>query len=143
MSDLRKETEMTNHQYGPKGHIVDTFLEHLKQMTEADWLAVSAEWCVTDYAARDVAWHVAVAAAGSAAAAAAGSAARYASAAGSVALSASAAGSAAWYTAWHAAWYAACEIQGADLLRERRRPFFFLPMFGFADERAIIKQERR
>jgi len=26
-------------------------------------------------------------------------------------------------------------------LRERGQPFFFLPMFGFADEQAIIKQE--
>jgi hypothetical protein len=25
---------MTNHQYGPKGHIVDAFLEHLKEMTD-------------------------------------------------------------------------------------------------------------
>jgi hypothetical protein len=88
---------MTNHQYGPKGHIVDAFFEHLKQMTKADWLAVSAAW----YAARDTA------------------------------------GYGEWYTAINAAW----EILGADLLRERGQPFFFLPMFGFADEQAIIKQE--
>ena len=32
---------------------------------------------------------------------------------------------------------AAWEIQGAHLLRERGKPFFFLPMFGFADPEAI------
>ncbi len=87
---------MTNHQYGPKGHIVDAFLEHLKQMTKADWLAVSA--------ARDAVLD------------------------------------AAWDAARDAVLDAVWEILGADLLRERGQPFVFLPMFGFADEQAIIKQ---
>jgi hypothetical protein len=119
---------MTNHQYGPNGHILDAFLEHLKQMTEADWLAVSAAsdaaadaadaaadaaW----YAARDAEWYAAWAAVRDAA------------------------GDAAEFAAWYASWYAAWEILGADLLRERGQPFVFLPMFGFADEQAIIKQE--
>jgi hypothetical protein len=119
---------MTNHQYGPKGHIVDAFLEHLKQMTEADWLAVFATWD----AASDAVWDAARDTTGY---------------------------DDAWYDAWGIAWdvarrivgvgsavryaagYAAGEILGADLLRERGQPFFFLPMFGFADEQAIIKQE--
>lgn len=36
-----------------------------------------------------------------------------------------------------AAGAAAGEIQGAHLLRERGKPFFFLPMFGFAEPEAI------
>ena len=117
---------MTDHQYGPKGHIVDAFLEHLKQMTKTDWLAVFATWD----AASDAVWDAARDTTGY---------------------------DDAWYDAWGIAWdavwdavldaagyaagYAAGEILGADLLRERGQPFFFLPMFGFADEQAIIKQE--
>ena len=40
--------------------------------------------------------------------------------------------------AWYAAWYATNEIQGATLMRERGHPFFFLPMFGFADPEAVL-----
>jgi hypothetical protein len=39
--------------------------------------------------------------------------------------------------AWDAAW-AANEIQGADLMRERNQPFYFLPLFGFADPEAVL-----
>ena len=124
---------MTNHQYGPNGHIVDAFLEHLEGMTEADWLAVIATW-----QASDDSWYAASYAALSAAGSAAGSTAAAAlKAAGPASLSA--ARCAAGYAARYAAGYAVCEILGADLLRERGQPFFFLPMFGFADEQAIIK----
>lgn len=44
----------------------------------------------------------------------------------------------AWDAAKLAAWNAAWEIQGSDLLRERNPPFFFLPLFGFADEQAVL-----
>jgi hypothetical protein len=124
---------MTNHQYGPKGHVLDAFLEHLKQMTEADWLAVNdardaasdakwdAAWYTAGYAVRettrDTSWYITGVAAGVAAGYFARPAAR------------------------PAARYAVWEILGADLLRKRGQPFFFLPMFGFADEQAIIKQE--
>ena len=132
MSDLRKETEMTNHQYGPKGHIVDAFLEHLEGMTKADWLAVSAASNAVGWTARDAAkhavWDAAQDTIGYALGYAARNAAGYAS------------GYAAKHAGWDATWHAVWEIQGADLLRERGQPFFFLPMFGFADERAIIKQ---
>jgi hypothetical protein len=36
--------------------------------------------------------------------------------------------------------YAANEIQGADLMRERGLDFYFLPLFGFADEKAILEE---
>jgi len=49
---------------------------------------------------------------------------------------ADAAGAAARGAAWAAA-RGANEIQGAALMRERGQPFFFLPMFGFADPEAI------
>jgi len=56
-----------------------------------------------------------------------------------------AAGAAAWdaarVAAWDAAWDAAHEIQGASILRERGKPFTFLPMFGFADPEAVLAAE--
>ncbi len=30
------------------------------------------------------------------------------------------------------------EIQGSDIIRERKQQFFFLHMFGFADEQAVL-----
>jgi hypothetical protein len=90
---------MTEHIYGPNGHIVDAFIEHLKGMTEEQWDAARD-------AAGDAAWD--------------------------------AAGDAAWDAAGDAAW----EIQGADLLHERNQPFFFLPLFGFADEQAVLGDKK-
>jgi hypothetical protein len=89
------------------------FWWHMDQMTPADWAAArAAAW----YAARDAAWAAARAAAGAAARAAAWYAAR----------------DAAWAAAWAAARDAAGEIQGARILREKGRDFYFLPLFGFA-----------
>ena len=76
------------------------------------------------YAVWDAAWHAARYAARDAA----GDAAGYA------------VWDAAWDAAWHAARYAArdaagyatSEIQGAEILKRDGKPFFFLPMFGFA-----------
>jgi len=121
---------MTDHKYGPKGHIVDAFIEHLKGMTNDDWerfnaartAARTAAWHAAKDAARTAAWHAAAHAARTAAWHAAKDAAK----------------DAAWDAAWHAAWHAAGEIQGTDLMRERGQPFFFLPMFGFADEQAVL-----
>jgi hypothetical protein len=129
---------MTNHQYGPKGHIVDAFLAHLKQMTKAERVIVAAARGATDYAALDAALDAAQDAAEEATEHAPWHAAM------------EAVRNAAWYpeeenvarkTAWRTAREGTLEILGADLLRERGQPFFFLPMFGFADEQAIIKQE--
>ena len=125
---------MTNHQYGPKGHLVDAFLEHLKEMTEADWLAVNDAWRATSYADWNAAWDAAWAAAW-------GSAAGYATSDTAGNDASDAAKNAPSYVSRNAAGSAAWEILGADKLRERGQPFFFLPMFGFADEQAIIKQE--
>jgi hypothetical protein len=88
------------------------FWWHLDQMTEAQWDAARA-------AARDAAWAAARAAAWAAARAAARDAAW------------DAARAAARDAAWDAAAHAASEIQGARLLREQGKDFYFLPMFGF------------
>ena len=52
-----------------------------------------------------------------------------------------AAGDAAGVAARAAAW-ACSEIQGAALMRERGQPFFFLPMFGFADPEAVLAADQ-
>jgi hypothetical protein len=43
-----------------------------------------------------------------------------------------AAGQAAGQASWNAAWRASWEIRGAAILRREGKPFFFLPLFGFA-----------
>ena len=129
---------MTDHKYGPKGHIVDAFIVHIRGMTAADWDKVAAAWDAAwdparpaaGVAAWDTAWDAAWDAAREpewgAAWAAAWDAARYA------------AWGAAHYGGRSAAEYAAWEIKGADIMRKRGYPFYFLPMFGFADEHAVL-----
>ena len=59
-------------------------------------------------------------------------------------------GDAAGFAAWDAAWVAARvaagnaanEIQGAALMRERGYPFYFLPLFGFADPEAVLAADK-
>jgi hypothetical protein len=49
---------------------------------------------------------------------------------------------AAWEAGWEAGWeasWASNEIQGAAVMRERNQPFFFLPLFGFANPEAVIE----
>ena len=48
-----------------------------------------------------------------------------------------AARAAAWEAAWAVAW-ATNEIQGAAVMRAKGLPFFFLPLFGFADPEAVM-----
>ena len=48
------------------------------------------------------------------------------------------AGDAAWDAAWGAAG-ATNEIQGAAIMRAKGQPFFFLPLFGFANPEAILE----
>ena len=42
---------------------------------------------------------------------------------------------------WGAAW-ATHEIQGAAVMRAKNQPFFFLPLFGFADPAAVVAADR-
>jgi hypothetical protein len=93
------------------------FWWHLDQMTKDQW---AAAWDAARAAAWDAAWDAARDAARAAARAAARDAARAAARA-----------------AARDAANAASEIQGARLLREQGKPFFFLPLLGFADPEAI------
>jgi hypothetical protein len=100
--------------YGPETATVEAFIQHLKAMTPEQWAAArDAAGDAAGAAAWDAAWD----AAGDAAGVAAGAA------------------------AWDAAW-AVSEIQGAALMRERGQPFFFLPMFGFADPEAVVSAQK-
>jgi hypothetical protein len=149
---------------GSEAQTVLAFWRHLDRMTDEDWLKVDAAWAAAWAAAGDAAGGAAWAAAW-AARAAAGDAAWAAAWAAKAA-----AGDAAWAAAWAAAgdaaggaaraaaWaaagvvagvaagdagYACSEIQGAALMRERGQPFFFLPMFGFADPEAVLAAEAK
>jgi hypothetical protein len=101
---------------GDQAHVVLAFWRHLDSMNS-----------IARTAARTAAWDVAGAAARTAAGAAARDAARDAARA--------AAGAAAGAAAW-----ASNEIQGAAIMRERRQPFFFLPLFGFDKPEDIIER---
>jgi hypothetical protein len=108
--------------YGPETKTVEAFLRHLNRMTPEEWAATGA-------AARDAAWNAAWAAARDATGAAAWNAAW--------AAARDATGAATGAAAWAAAG-AANEIQGAAPMRERGQPFYFLPLFGFADPEAVL-----
>ena len=59
------------------------------------------------------------------------------------AAEADAASTAARYAAARAAHYAVYEILGASFMRERGQPFYFLPMFGFADPEAVLAADKK
>jgi hypothetical protein len=121
--------------YGPNTETVEAFIQHLKGMTPEQWRVVLVAWDAAwgasnaaDDAAREAAWDAVWNAVWDSAATAA----------------------AAWETASDAAWdaaaawaarYAIYEILGATLMRERGQPFYFLPMFGFADPEAVLEIE--
>jgi hypothetical protein len=99
---------------GDQAFVVLAFWRHFDRMTPA-----------AEEAAREAARAAAGAVAGEAARAAAGAAAGEAARA--------AAGAVGWEAAW-----ATNEIQGAAVMRTNGQPFFFLPLFGFADPEAVI-----
>ena len=108
---------------GDQAQTVLAFWRHLDKVTPE---ARAAAWALARAAARDSAsdsaWVLAWAAAGASAREAACDAA------------CDAASDAAWDTVW-----ATNEIQGAAIMRKRGRPFFFLPIFGFATPEAILE----
>jgi len=113
---------------GDQAQTVLAFWSHLDGMKAKDWEKVAAARA----AARAAAWDAARDDAWDAARAAAWDADRDAAWDAAWAAARAAARDAARDAAW-----AAAEIQGARLLRGREQPFFFLPMFGFADPEAI------
>jgi len=112
---------------GNQAQTVLAFWRHMDRMTAKQWYAAGV-------AARVAAWDAAGSAAGVAARAAAWAA----------AWAADWARDAAWAAAWDdagardAAGYATYEIQGAAIMRKNGTPFFFLPLFGFADPEAVL-----
>ena len=102
---------------GDQAHIVLAFWLHLDAMTAEQWASARA-------AARAAAWAAAGAAAHAAAGASAWAAARAAARAAAGAAARAAAG-------------ATNEIQGAAVMRANETPFYFLPVFGFANPEAI------
>lgn len=122
--------------YGPEGPTVAAFIRHLKRMTPEQWNAAgSAAGDSVWYAAGDAAWYAARDAAGPGPVGEAGLAASIAARYGpGMSPFASAARS--------AAWSAATEIQGATIMRERGQPFYFLPLFGFADPEAVLAADK-
>jgi hypothetical protein len=125
---------------GDQAETVLAFWRHLDRMTPQQW-AATAEWAAAK-AARDEPW-------ATAAATAARAAARAATWDAASAAARAAAGDAAWDAACAAACAAASaaaraaaratnEIQGAAVLRELGRPFYFLPMFGIAQPEDLI-----
>ena len=140
---------------GDQAHIILAFWRHLDRMTPDQWraagdaaAAVAAARVAGDAAAAAAAARVAAVAAAwaaDAAKAAVGAAAwdavMDAAMAAAVGWAATArptrAGAAARDAAWAAA-RASNEIQGAAIMRERGQPFYFLPMFGFANPEAVL-----
>ena len=100
------------------------FWWHIHTLGNAGWQKVAAAGVAAGDAARAAAWAAAGDAARAAAWAAARAAARDAAWAAAWAAARDAAGVAAGVAAW--------ETQGAHIFRAAGRPFFFLPMFGFA-----------
>jgi len=102
---------------GDQAPTILAFWRHLDRMTPKQWAA---------------AWDAARAAAGALAAA------KYAVWVAAGAADMAAAWAAAWDGVRDAAGYATCEIQGAAIMRKNGTPFFFLPLFGFADPEAVL-----
>jgi len=132
---------MDYHRYGPKGHIIDAFNAHLAAMNREDWEEIFNGYLCSDDAyvkhAAGMAGGVARIATGSMNWFHAADEAREITQDAVVKGETDIAGRA----VVGFAMYAVDEILASDLFRSRNQPFYFLPMFGFADERAIIEQE--
>lgn len=119
---------------GDQAPVVLAFWWHLDQMPQA-----------TREAAGEAARQAAGAPAGAAARQAAGAAAGAPARAAAWAAAYAAAGEDAWAAASAAASAAAGasnEIQGAAVMRAKNQPFFFLPLFGFADPEAVMAADK-
>jgi hypothetical protein len=122
---------------GDQAQVVLAFWRHLDRISPEDWIALAA----TKAAARDAARNAARDAARDAAWDAARDAAWAAAWDATKAAAWAAARDAAWAAAW-AAEGATNEIQGAAVMRAKGLPFFFLPLFGFADPEAVLAADK-
>lgn len=131
---------MADYKHNPKEYIINAFNKHLNHMTKDDWEPIFSHWLSTnDTDAERIAGFASMAAR-------------------------EAIGNLGWFyaadkardIAEHAvvkgdtdiagpgvvryAMYAVDEISASDLIRKHGRSFFFLPMFGFADEQALVNK---
>jgi len=122
---------------GDQAHIVLAFWRHLDRISFKDCNARASTWvsaaASTWVSARDRAWDSAAASAG------ASSRDRAGASAGASARASK--GASAWDSAWASA-AATNEIQGAAVMRAKGFPFFFLPLFGFADPEAVLAADK-
>ena len=130
---------MSSHKYGPKHEIVANFIAHILTLNDEDWIGVRAQYGSkpeeTWAAAQNAGWATREPT-NSNKFAVSFDASNDARTAVKPKTAQTAPGNPAWDAALGAVGGAISEIQGADLIRERGQSFFFLPMFGFADERA-------
>jgi len=118
---------------GDQAHVVLAFWRHLDRMSPDDWITLAS----AEASAEASAWASAWASARDSAWASAGDSARDSAWASAWAS----ARDSAWASARVSAW-ATNEIQGAAVMRAKGLPFFFLPLFGFADPEAVLAADR-
>jgi hypothetical protein len=127
---------------GDQAQCLLAFWRHLDRMTTEAWEAPRAAVGETAAsAAKRAAWAAAASAAKEAAKEAAWEAAREAAWAAAWEAIKEEDWEAAWAPTKEAAWaavWATNEIQGAAVMRAKSLPFFFLPLFGFADPEAVM-----
>jgi hypothetical protein len=140
--------------YGPNTKTVEAFTRHLKGMTPEQWrvvlvarnaawdAAADAPWHEARDAAWDAAWETALEAADDAEWDAAVTLDAAMDAKHAALDAAYAVRDVAWDAASDAALSATHEILGATLMRHHDKPFFFLPMFGFADPEAVLAADQ-
>ena len=106
---------------GDQAHILLAFWRHLDRMSPDDWITLDSAWASTEASALDSSW------------ASAEDSARD--------ISWASAGDSAGDSSWASAG-ATNEIQGAAVMRAKGLPFFFLPLFGFADPEAVLAADK-
>jgi hypothetical protein len=119
---------------GDQAYVVLAFWQHLDRMNGNEWAVVED---AVEYAAVSAAGYFASNAAEDAGGASARDVAGYAAASVARGAAMTAVRGPARYAAGYTAW-ATNEIQGAAAMRAKNQPFFFLPLFGFADPEAVM-----
>ena len=114
---------------GDQAHIVLAFWRHLDRISFKDCNARASTWASAAASAR------------ASAAASAGDSSRDRAGASAGASARASKGASAWDSAWASAG-ATNEIQGAAVMRAKGFPFFFLPLFGFADPEAVLAADK-
>jgi len=130
---------------GDQAHIVLAFWRHLDRMSPDDWITLASArasarasaWASARDSARDSAWESAWESAWASAWASARASAWDSAWDSALASAGASARASARDSAGASAW-ATNEIQGAAVMRAKGLPFFFLPLFGFADPDSVM-----